>query len=499
MPELSQLSTDILRQLPVGLVVWQLEDLNDFNTFKLIEINPIAREILGLSSQSELDVDADPFPGFLKIEMPGVYADVLSLDTVKDLGDVRYRDRFGVERIFALKAFPLKQQRIGVMMEDVSDRKRADTLLHEFEQRLVFHVQQTPLAFIEWNLSGQIVEWNPAAEQMFGYAKRDAIGQQATDLLYAPDQADHFNRVWSALMHRRGGRHSTSPNLTRSGRVIMCEWYNTPLVNEDGDIIGVVSLVEDVTQRHASEAALVAFAHRLEQSNRELEDFASVASHDLQAPLRKIQTFGDRLWAVCGDTLTDEGRDYLKRMQNASQRMQTLINDLLSFARVTTKAQPFSRVDLSTILQEVLLDLEVHIQQVKGYIEIGKLPVIQADPLQMRQLLQNLISNALKFHGAEPPHIQVSSQVLRDTNGQPQCQITVSDNGIGFEEKYCDRIFAVFQRLHGVDDYEGTGVGLAICRKIVERHGGTITATSKPGLGTTFIATLPICQCSSKT
>ena len=235
----------------------------------------------------------------------------------------------------------------------------------------------------------------------------------------------------------------------------------------------------------------------LERSNRELQDFAFVASHDLQEPLRKIQAFGDRLKTKHGPALNEEARDYLERMQNAARRMHTLINDLLAYSRVTTNAKPFIETDLGMIARDVLGDLEARVQQTGGRVELSELPTIQADPLQMRQLFQNLIGNALKFHRNDAnPIIKVSGDTGPHSKTGPngRCRITVEDNGIGFDEKYLDRIFTPFQRLHGRGEYEGTGIGLAVCRKIVERHGGTLTAISRPGEGATFVVTLPIKQ-----
>jgi light-regulated signal transduction histidine kinase (bacteriophytochrome) len=231
----------------------------------------------------------------------------------------------------------------------------------------------------------------------------------------------------------------------------------------------------------------------LARSNEELQQFAFIASHDLQEPLRKIKTFSDRVQATCGNILPAQAQDYLQRMQNAVHRMQALIEDLLRLSRVTTRAQPFEQVNLTQVTQEVLSDLEVLVQQTRGCVEVGHLPTIKADPLQMRQLLQNLIGNALKFHQPQtPPIVKIYSQTTMTQAGVEFCQIIVEDNGIGFDEKYIERIFSVFQRLHGRNEYEGTGIGLAICRKIAERHHGSITAKSKLGQGASFIVTLPM-------
>ncbi len=255
------------------------------------------------------------------------------------------------------------------------------------------------------------------------------------------------------------------------------------------------ALQREVRERREAEERAKEFAAELQRSNQELEQFASVASHDLQEPLRKIQAFGDRLQARCAEALDEQGNDYLQRMRSAAARMRTLIDDLLTFSRVTTRGQPFVEVDLAVEAEQVVSDLESRLQQTGGRVEIGPLPRLRADPTQMRQLLQNLLVNALKFHRPnEPPVVRLEGRLLPD--GQPDgaslWEIVVRDNGIGFEEKYLDRIFQLFQRLHGRGEYEGTGLGLAICRKIVERHGGTIAARSTPGQGATFFVTLPV-------
>jgi PAS domain S-box-containing protein len=276
------------------------------------------------------------------------------------------------------------------------------------------------------------------------------------------------------------------------------------IVTEERSATMILLAIEDITERKRVEEKLKIYAAKLERSNRELQDFAQVASHDLQEPLRKIMAFGDRIKRQAGESLDEECRDYLQRMFNAAARMQTLITDLMMFSKVETKAQPFVAIDLGVIAREVSADLETLIEQTGGRVEIKELPTLEADPMQMRQLLQNLIGNSLKYCRAGiPPLVRIYSQRLDERPpdsmdesvlARQVCQILVEDNGIGFDEKYLDRIFTVFQRLHKKGEYEGTGVGLAICRKIVDRHSGAITARSSPGEGATFVVTLPFRQ-----
>jgi PAS domain S-box-containing protein len=275
------------------------------------------------------------------------------------------------------------------------------------------------------------------------------------------------------------------------------QWYVVRVgpIRDAGLIVGFTLITTDISNLKTTQFRLEQSNRELEQSNRELESFASVASHDLQEPLRKIQSFGERLKTTAAGALSPEAQDYLERMQSAATRMRRLIEDLLAFARVTSKAQPFTRVNLSTVAREVLSDLEVAIEQSKATVTVGELPTLDADPTQMRQILQNLLSNALKFRRDDaPPRISIEAVVDKESG---RCELRVQDNGIGFEEKHADKIFALFQRLHGRGKYEGTGLGLAICRKIAERHGGSIVARSTPGSGSTFVINLPLAQTQS--
>ncbi len=256
------------------------------------------------------------------------------------------------------------------------------------------------------------------------------------------------------------------------------------------------SLAHREKERREAEEATIAYARDLERSNKDLMDFANIASHDLQEPLRKIQIFGDLLKSRYADEIDTRGLSYVDHMRNSADRMQKFLIGLLTYSRISTQGQPFTKVNLNEVVEAVLLDLQLKIEQKAAIVDVGQLPTINADPTQMHQLFQNLLSNALKFqNGNQVPKIAIHAEksILPEQSGsgdQITWQLSITDNGIGFDEKYLDRIFLPFQRLHGRNEYEGTGMGLAICRKIVERHRGRFTARSAPGKGSTFIITM---------
>ena len=261
------------------------------------------------------------------------------------------------------------------------------------------------------------------------------------------------------------------------------------------------SVNEDLETKIAERTQeLSVFSEELARSNRELEDFAFVASHDLQEPLRKIRAFGNRLESGYNDVIDERGKDYLARMLNAAERMSMLISDLLAFSRVSTRGKEFGEVDLNRAINSVIDDLEIAIDEKSAEINVDDMPVIRGDKSQLEQLFLNLISNALKFQseGVKPiVSINVTNALPEDTSDiliseeYEWIKITVTDNGIGFEQSFAEKIFAPFQRLHGRSEYKGTGIGLAVCRRIVERHNGQINAISKPGEGATFSIILP--------
>jgi PAS domain S-box-containing protein len=324
---------------------------------------------------------------------------------------------------------------------------------------------------------------NPAASKITGWSISELIGKTEEQIFgHLPVPGAGTRNCGETIFHRK------------DGRCVPVEYEKTP-IQENGRELGAVLVFKDISQRKGVEDAIAQKAAELARSNAELEQFAFVASHDLQEPLRKIQAFGDRLKTKINGEMTPEAQDYLDRMQSAAARMRTLINDLLTFSRVIRRTDAFITVDLGAVIKGVLGDLEMRLEKSGGRVEVGDLPLIEADPLQMHQLFLNLVGNALKFQppGAKPL-VRINSRIFASLAGEQLCEISIEDNGIGFEEKYLEKMFAVFQRLHGRNEYEGTGVGLAVCRRITDRHHGTVTAKSQLDKGATFLVTLPLHQ-----
>jgi two-component system sensor kinase FixL len=360
-----------------------------------------------------------------------------------------------------------------------------------------------------FDLQGHAIFVNPTAAKFTGWKVEELVGK-SEEAIFFPPKARNAKEAPGFLRSEKGDCLPEQILYRRDGSNFPAEYVRT-FIRENDLVVGTVVMFKDITERRLAEDKLNHKAVELARSNRELEQFAFVASHDLQEPLRKIQAFGDRLKVKCEAAQLTEGKDFLERMQSAAARMQILINDLLTFSRIITSSQAFVPVDLGAVTREVLVDLEHRIEKTAAQVQVSRLPAIQADPTQIRQLLQNLIGNALKFQAPGAlPVVKVEAQVISRYEIQPDavlsnpspadspddqfCLLTVQDNGIGFEEQYLEKVFAVFQRLHGRSEYEGTGVGLAVCRRITDRHGGFITAQSKLGEGAKFIVILPMKQ-----
>jgi len=415
----------------------------------------------------------------------------------------RLRGRNGEYCYFSLRSVPVFADDGSIrewagIHTDISQRKLTEQSLRDGERQFRELADAMP----------QII-WGAQPNGVFDYYNRRWYA--------VTGQLDLENAAWSEAIHPDDRQESIDvwQQAVTSGQAYEVEyrlrwadgtyhWYLAralPVHNDSGVISRWFGTCTDIDERKRMEDQLRATTVMLRQSNRELEEFASVASHDLQEPLRKIRAFVECLRDEKAASLDGEGLLYLNRIQNAATRMTTLVADLLEFSRISSKARAFVPVDLNLIAAGVLSDLEATIAQTGGRVEVSELPTVASDAIQMRQLLQNLIGNGLKFHRpGVAPLVQVTAEIIhgRDAVNRVRpngaCRIAVTDNGIGFEEKYLDRVFTIFQRLHGRGKFEGTGIGLAICRRIVERHGGTITARSKPEQGSVFLVTLPLVQ-----
>ena len=342
---------------------------------------------------------------------------------------------------------------------------------------------------------------NPAACRMLGFHEEELIGKDMHAMVHHSLRDGAPFPVEECDVHRIGASESRYDGAdevlwTKSGDPLHVAIVSTPILR-DGELDGAVVTFSDISQRRRDEAALRRYARELKRSNAELQDFAYAASHDLQEPLRKIQAFGERLNSKYGMRLEDTGQLYLSRMVDAATRMRRLIDDLLSYSRVNTRSTAFLPVNLNSVMSDVLSDLEPRIAAQDAKVRVGDLPAVEADPGQIHQLFQNLVGNALKFsRPGVKPSVTIEGSVEAGEEGAV-ARIAIADNGIGFDPKHAERVFGMFERLHSREDYDGTGVGLATCRKIADRHGGKLTAWAEPGAGAVFTLVLPIRQAVS--
>ncbi len=379
-------------------------------------------------------------------------------------------------------------ERLRTRVRELESLLDGESMIDPFRQV----VESAPYGMVVSDAEGRVVMVNPQAVEMFGYGEDEFLTRRIEDLVPPGSRRGH-----------KGMRHGFQENAKsrpmgagrdlfacrRDGTEFPVEIALTPLKFAGETLI--LSSIIDITRRKRDEEDLQRYARRLEQSNAELESFASIASHDLQEPLRKIRMMGERLVALRGDDLGEQERDYLHRMIRAGDNMHRLIRDLLTISRVGMRGEGFRSISLSNPLRDALLALELLIEETGAEIHIGELPEAEVDESQMCQLFQNLIGNALKFRRrGVVPRVEVIGATDPLEQGDV-VRIEVRDNGIGFDPQHRERIFQIFQRLHSHNDFEGTGIGLAICRKIVDRHDGRIYADGILGEGATFVVEFP--------
>ena len=381
------------------------------------------------------------------------------------------------------------------IVRDITELKEKEEALRASEKRYrsLFDLSHDGVVFV--GLDGPIEEANDAYLDMLGYDLDEIIGvtyQQLTPTRWATMEAEIVERQ---LMSRGYTDEYEKEYIRKNGSVFPIAVHSILVRDEAGTPVRIMGIVRDITEQKQAKEALERHARDLARSNEELEQFAYVASHDLQEPLRKIRAFGALLAEEKQASVDEEGRQYIDFMTDAAARMQTLVSDILALSRVTTAAQPFEDLPLSDVFDTVLSDLSVALDEAEGHVEVADVPTIEADRTQMDQLFRNLIGNALKFRrpgvaSRVTVRIAAEAEPLPAIPG-PAYTIVVSDNGIGFEPSQGSKLFQPFKRLHARHQYEGAGIGLAICEKIVLRHHGRITATGTPGEGADFTVTLP--------
>lgn len=380
----------------------------------------------------------------------------------------------------------------------LAERQKVIEELRASERRFLSTFEQAAVGIGHIGLNGEFIRLNRKYCDILGYSHDELSRMSFQDITYSEDLSADLE-LYAKLKNREISSYTMEKRYIRKdGSLVWVNLTVSMIRNDREQFDYAIAVAEDITRKkqaeealQRSQAALKEYTARLERSNQDLEHFATMTSHDLQAPLRKVMMFGDILKTQDGEALSEEGRDYIERMQRATRRMQDLIDDLLALSRVNRKGNPFGPTDLNQVVAEALEELEASIQETGGQIDIIEpLPSIEADSRQLQQVFLNLIGNALKFHKqGQRPAIAISSEVQGDT-----CRIVVQDNGIGFKPDEAERIFGAFERLHGQEQYPGTGVGLAIVQKIIERHHGRITAMGEPDQGATFILDLPVKQ-----
>ncbi len=404
-----------------------------------------------------------------------VVARALTLDTKQS---VIVRSRAGVPTTIELQITATRDEQGTVRGLSMVFRDLARLHANErASRRLAALVDGSNDAIVAKTLDGVITDWNAAAERMFGYTAAEAIGRDVR-MIIPPASLDEETRILERIRDGASVPAFETVRLTKDGREIPVSVSISPIRDALGHVTGASKVARDITEAKRRDA-------ELRRSNAELEQFAYVASHDLQEPLRMVVNYTELLEQRYKGRLDEKADKYIHYASDGARRMQRLVSDLLEYSRVGSQGKPLAPVAAEAVARSVMDGLRRLVRESEAVVEIGALPVVMADEVQLRQLFQNLVTNAIKFRGAAPPRVTITASP-RDA----RVCFAVADNGIGMEMQYAERIFQMFQRLHELGKYPGSGIGLAVAKRIVERHGGTIWVESQLGVGSTFYFTL---------
>ena len=457
--------------------IW-IADINARTTF----VNKKTTEMLGYSSK---ELIGKKVYNFMDEESISLAKNNLKkrLNGKSNQYEQKYIRKDGTTLWTIASATPLRDRNGSItatlgMITDITDRKKVEDALKRHAALLDVSYE----AIFSWELDGNILSWNQGAERLYGYNSKEAIGLNSHQLLKPPFYVEFNvikkilldNNMWTGeLVHR-----------TKEGKYITVE-SRLQLINDSLGRLIVIETNRDITERKANEEKMKSTMAELMRSNRELEQFAYVSSHDLQEPLRMVTLYSQLLERRYKNRLDDDADDFIEYIVEGALRMKQLIDDLLAYSRVTSHAKKLENVNLEKIIKAAISNLSLTIKENDAKITYNHLPTVVADSSQMLQVFQNLITNAIKFHGHSHPKIHISAQ-----NSKNDWTISVADNGIGINSEHQKQIFDVFKRLHTRDTYPGSGIGLSICQKIIERYGGRIWVESQPGQGSTFYFTI---------
>ena len=414
----------------------------------------------------------------------------------------RFRGAWSSDRWVRLCAVPrsLDGERVvwdGLIL-DITERTLAERALRESERRYRDLIETNPHGILEIDLDGRIVFCNTAHRRIYGQGNQEILGRSVFDLPISAQDRELTRLLLPALLREQPPIDTIiTPHTLRDGRRIWAQIDWIYKRNDRGDVEGFISVITDTTRRKEAEIALRRQAGDLARSNEDLRQFAYVASHDLQEPLRSIAGYIQLIERRHGAALDNGARRYIAKSVEAAKRMQLMIQNLMEYSRVSARSRPFEDIDSADLLRAVQDNLSVSIQQAEARIVCRDTPQIRGDATQLTRVLQNLIANSLKFRSSEPPVIEIAITAIdkgrEDLPEKARMRgwlFAVCDNGIGIEPEDSEKIFQIFQRLHAQKDFPGAGIGLAICKKIVERHGGRIWVDSTPGKGATFYFTI---------
>jgi PAS domain S-box-containing protein len=463
--------------------------LIDRATMRFVDVNHTACRLLGYSREELLAMGPQDVLPLTRAELERSYDALIADPSLPSGMNTYYLCKDGSQLPFESTRRVLRSGERWIVVaisRDIRRRIAAEAALRESEERYrhTFDLAGSGIAHV--GLDGRFLRVNASLAEILGYPQEELVGRHVKEISH-PEDRDLTDA-------RRSRMHAGETDavrfekryLRKDGLTVWADLTISPVRGSDGRTQYEIAIFDDITERKEAEQALRAAHEELKRSNAELEQFAYVASHDLQEPLRMVSSYTQLLERRLGAALDDDAREFMGYIVDGAASMKQLIEDLLAYSRLGTRGRRFGPVAVENALRKALANLRATVEETRAEVTHDALPVVEADDVQLAQLLQNLVGNALKFRGQEPPRVHVGA-AARDG----EWEFTVRDNGIGIEPQYFERIFLVFQRLHNKTEYAGTGIGLAICKKVVERHGGRIWVESRPGEGSTFHFTLP--------